>query len=232
MIDQFTDFLNRKTGKQETGNNMKNQKYQIKNFVVWSFFAFLMVSLAMMTTGCGKKDGKTATTPVNPYNPACPSCIADGTQLGAALGFNGGTLANYRLELGLTFAGSAGASGFSGYSGPVSAIGIMSVRVSSQYCPMPVGAYQVATTANGQWDPSLGGFRGLSLEARHTDGTIVRLHFDYGIIRGVQPNLVDDGSRVYPYGLMADVIVDSVNSVACVVGYPGLPPLNKFFFTY
>ncbi|MBK9039786.1 MAG: hypothetical protein IPL83_11595 [Bdellovibrionales bacterium] len=111
------------------------------------------------------------------------------------------------------------------------AIGIMSVRVSSQYCPMPIGVYQVATTANGQWDSSLGGFRGLSLEARHTDGTIVRLRFDYGIIRGVQPNLVDDGVAFILVVSWLTLLLTRL-CVACVVGYPGYPPLNKFFFTY
>lgn len=214
---------------------MRKMTKQTIDLMGWTFFTVLTLSLLMITTSCGKKDGNRATTPVSPnptYDPNCPNCTADGTLLGSALGFNGGTGTNYKIQLGITLSGSAGTSGILGYSGPVTAVGAMSVKTSFQFCPMPVGTYTVATTSAGQWDLNLGGFRNLVLEARHTDGTIVKMHFLYGLVEDYQPNLRDDAGRVYPYGLIGDLIVDSVNSTVCVAGFPGLPPLNQFFLSY
>lgn len=216
---------------------MKNkEQFQLKDFFGWSVFALLTLSLAILATSCGKKDGKTtvATTPGTTYDPSCPACIADGTLLGSALGFYGGTLskASYNIQLGLTFTGTAGTTGILGYTGPVSAVGVMSVKVSSQFCPMPVGTYQVTTTATGQWNSTYGGPQNLSLDAQHTDGSIVKMRFLYGQVYAYQPNLIDDVGRVYPYGLVAEIVMDSVNGNPCVVGYPNLRPLNQYFFTY
>ena len=214
---------------------MKTSMYQIRVIFVWTLFAALMVSMAMMTTACGKKDGKTtaATPGANRYDPNCPDCNIDGTLLGSALGFNGGTgSSGYRFQLGMNLVGSAGTSGSMGYSGPVSASGVMFVNSSDQYCPMPVGGYTLTTYQAGQWDNSSGMFYSLGIDAHHGDGTVVRMRVVYGLVDDVQPNLVDAEGFSYPYGFTGDVVVDSVNNVPCVAGFPGLPPLNQFFFSY
>ncbi|MCB0363737.1 MAG: hypothetical protein H6624_08230 [Bdellovibrionaceae bacterium] len=215
---------------------MKTSAVNYRVIFVWSLFAALMVSMAMMTTACGKKDGKkSAATPgANRYDPNCPNCNIDGTLLGAALGFNGGTSSSaYRMQIGMNLVGSAGTTGGSwGYNGPVSATGVMFVNSSDQYCPMPIGGYTLTTYQAGQWDGGSGMFQNLGIDAHHGDGTILHMRIIYGIVDDVQPNLIDAEGFSYPYGFIGDVVVESVNNVPCVQGFPGLPPLNQFFFSY
>lgn len=204
---------------------------------VWTLFAALMITMALSTTACGKKDGKkSAAAPgARRYDPNCPNCYGGGSLLGAALGFNGGAGGGgaYRMQLGLVLTGQAGGAGGSwGYTGPVQATGVMFVNSSDQFCPTPIGAYTITTYQAGQWDGSSGAFQNLGIDARHGDGTILHMRVIYGVVDDVQPNLADQEGFTYPYGFIGDVVIESVNGTACVAGFPGLPPLNQFFFNY
>lgn len=190
----------------------------IKIFFAWMVFAAVVVTVALVMTGCGDKGDKRSNvgglyTPGN-LPPACPTCPAGTNRLARGIGVNYPTLNIPGIQLGLEFFRTDLTSTpvQSGANIPLAVQGVMFVPANfppSLGCQFPLGAYAVRTVEGGagQYDGNM--FRNIRVLAEG-NGALVWMTMSQGALHNARAEIVACDGQTYPSWFWADVTVDQV----------------------
>lgn len=202
----------------------------------------LILSLITTLTACGNNGGGGNSAPVVQQNNVCGVNVSCQPAIGGNTFFQSESQDWYGyLKLNLTFTalnpiqsqpmptpsypyggGYIGGSypGTNGspiitYAGPVSSAGVLTVmqNLSSGYCQLPVGTYNLMTVSPGQWTSAM--VYGLRMQASGPTNAVISIQqAQVGAKTGIQ--LGQTWSEINPVGrLFGNVSVESVNGYPC-----------------